>query len=844
MITTLPKFNKTNLNYFLNGIISNKKLIIITSILQLLGFPMMSLTLVINTANQFDFDDSASVFFVLIGVLCAGAATLCGLIIAINNFNYLYKKSRVDMVFSLPIKAKNRFICDFFSGLLVYIVPYIIAALITIAIMLISGGLIEEVHDILKDGLLEFGLKGALMLLLIMTMIYTLAVLVMQCCGSFFETLMNIFLINGIIPGMILVISTMLLYSTYGVNVMYSSLPILCCTSPAGGITEFILLCIDEIDHVPNTPSFGKWLVLYIIVTVIFFAAALFLHTKRKAESVSKPYVFKLLYYVSLTSIISAICLIARVDISLIFPVIVCSAIVYMIFEVITNRGFKKFYKSAVKFVVTMFAILIVGLVSSATRGFGAEGRIPSVNSVKSVDVNYAGFYRMVSGYSYCDDALVFTDKKAIECVINAQRSALETYKSGSYYRGYFFDDMYGLRYADRDYDVDVDYPRYAFYITYNMKNGSHIHREYRLTQEQVLSLAVLDSTKEVGEYVEKYLFDDMQIPDIEQVNGKEKITTIYSLAFRAPSRNSTIRSQILTKEEAEEFARAYKQDYMEMSVEEMFKGNTICYLSNMNINNFPVKESFKRTLGLIEKYSIQIPSAIETESESAELYPPQGYASSGYADFTSSYDEYFVNTSLARSIYPDECNELIKYARDNYIDENKCYVMILDGRRFVIPYEYSDIAKRIYENTPVHYNLQNAAYLQLAEDLKANDDNYQIVTKYGFDDDGTGLVYNQLELLRSLLYSNFDKYSSFDAYYMAAYYSTNVDYISTDYNYITEKALWDLWQAYKKCYGYNSLEEYIESAKNSENTGDDISEEKLKSEWDLYYQSFSEFCK
>lgn len=72
----------------------------------------------------------SQVAFILISIFCLAAAVLCGIIIAVNNFSYLYKKSQVDMIYSLPIKKKFKFLSDYASGLVIYIVPYIVACII------------------------------------------------------------------------------------------------------------------------------------------------------------------------------------------------------------------------------------------------------------------------------------------------------------------------------------------------------------------------------------------------------------------------------------------------------------------------------------------------------------------------------------------------------------------------------------------------------------------------------------------------------------------------------------------------------------------------------------------
>ena len=145
----------------------------------------------------------SQVAFILISIFCLAAAVLCGIIIAVNNFSYLYKKSQVDMIYSLPIKKKFKFLSDYASGLVIYS---------------------SEVFSI-------------------------------------------------------------------------------------------------------NAGVYGKWVLFFLGATALYFLLTMFLYNRRKAEDVSKPYVFKLLYYIVVTVISMAISLIARYQFSMIFPVIIFSFI-------------------------------------------------------------------------------------------------------------------------------------------------------------------------------------------------------------------------------------------------------------------------------------------------------------------------------------------------------------------------------------------------------------------------------------------------------------------------------------------------------------------------------------
>ena len=338
MIITQLK-QRTNKMFWKNFILNlkqSKKILIVISILQMMGLPLLS---VLMTAVAID-EDSMSVisvgFFAMISIFCIMVSIICGIIIAVNNFSYLYKKSQVDMIYSLPIKRKYKFISDFLSGLAVYLVPYIVACILSMSILLASGVCVKNMSEVLEDGsFMTFVMQGEIAGLLIMILLYTLTVLVLNCCGTLFESIINILIINILIPGLITVIAAMFFADLYGVSIFDTILPVLGYTSPIGAGIYLVFLVSNESGYLYSSSddlmgcisagSYGKWVIFFLLFTAAVFALSMFLYMKRKAEDVSKPYVYKLLYYLVITSVLMAISLIARYDITTIIPVIVFS---------------------------------------------------------------------------------------------------------------------------------------------------------------------------------------------------------------------------------------------------------------------------------------------------------------------------------------------------------------------------------------------------------------------------------------------------------------------------------------------------------------------------------------
>ena len=337
-MTIMPLKQRTNNMFWINFKLSlkqNKKMLIVISILQMLGLPMLSVLLTAVAIDEESMSEISIGFFAMISLFCIAVSIFCGIIIAVNNFSYLHKKSQVDMIYSLPIKRKYKFISDFFSGLAVYLIPYIAACILSWAILLASGVCVKNISGVLENGsFVSLIIQGEFAGLLIMALLYTLTVLVLNCCGTLFESIINILIINILIPGLIAVIATMFFAQLYGVSIFDTILPVLGYTSPIGaGIYLIYLLASNEYTYSDfigciSAGAYGKWVVFFLLFTAAVFALSMFLYLKRNAEDVSKPYVYKLLYYLVITSVLMAISLIARYDITTIIPVIIFSSLI------------------------------------------------------------------------------------------------------------------------------------------------------------------------------------------------------------------------------------------------------------------------------------------------------------------------------------------------------------------------------------------------------------------------------------------------------------------------------------------------------------------------------------
>lgn len=688
---------------------SLKKILIVMCVLHILGLPL----LMISTISYNVFDSYAMEGFIPLSVCCLAVALLMGFIIALNSFDYLYKKSKVDMIYSLPLTTKQRFLSDYFSGLCAYTIPYILSVIITLIIhSLACLGIKEWAENNQDEYITSTIIKLAFCGLFIMIMFYTLTVLVTSCCGSMFEAIAYNIIANGLIPGVIAVFFLVFFNDLYGIDVQDYLLRYISNSSPIGA-------CIGT-GYNWNSDIFQllRWYLLTIIADGIYFFIAYFLYSKRKAEDVSKPFVFRVFYYITMTAItFIIISLMIEIDDADIIPqMMFLSAIIYFICEVIANRGFRKFGWSVLRYIGTVCSVIALCLILKGTNGFNIENMIPSASSIESVSINYDGIYTNDNYSDNDNDTITFNDKQTIQDVIDFHKDAVENHFN-SYIPSYNDIEEYDVI---EYYDVDVDdyyYNDYSDYynsikIIYNTKFGGKISRVYRVSFEQYMMLKDLSVNKS---FIEKSAneFKDDALNRYYNPNDEYyytyKTTIDLPIQYRKYYMSVSSKIQINSKEynnltysQIIELAECYKQDLENRTLDDILTpDDTYCYL-----NGYVIFSSYENTIKFLIENDF-IPPTLEVELQSYSLYIDDSYYSScklySPSDIVCVGGDYYTSVNAYKSnsftnlTVNSELLKLLEVAQPNYVTTDRCYMLSFEGNMYVIPKAYTDIAKEFY---------------------------------------------------------------------------------------------------------------------------------------------------
>lgn len=728
------------LHNFECGVKTKIKMAIIIGILHLAAAPAVIISLI---AGIYGKDPTAMVeSFAVIGVITTAIAGFMGIFIAIDSFSCLHNKSVVDMRLSLPLTSAQRFFSNFLSGFAVYVVPFLAAQVISLLGMaygfIFMEGRTFERQAGYKGGELFYDeyeciyfreampmlLKLIASGILVMLMLYTVTVLVTVCCGNKFESIAYTILINIMIPLTVYLVFQSMFQDLYGVDVSNIVMGIIMFTSPAGGIAAAVGMAVGSDSLVSNfSMNYLVWGICYFLITAGIGAGAFFLYKKRRAEQVSKPFVFKLLYYIISTAVIFCIYSVFYYDDIGIVPAILTTVIVYVILEVAANRGFRKIWLSLIKYAGVMATSVLIIFAAQETEGFGMVTRVPDISKVKYVELNYGGFYGMFRlPYEYTKDGRVidfleFNESENIETIISVHKNVI----------------------SDENRIERSARPGNSVEIRYHLKSGGTMVRRYSNTPAEVAEmLGRLDLTDEYKTQLAEMYKNKILTAKNNYINMREynpeytsKLQFYLSEATQdyLGESDAILINKLIDRDFFEQLAEAYAKDIMNITEENYYRS------SAKNIYRFEIRngmsfelnvpETFDNTLELLEYFGFNIfkkenltdmelnkyfentiPNRnvkMYTAEEWRELNDvPEGIPLHGKYCSTTGKDNVVIKADK------DFC-DLVRAAEPMNIVPDNGYIIYVFGRTWAIPEELNGAAERVYagisKNARIEYD-------------------------------------------------------------------------------------------------------------------------------------------
>lgn len=732
MITEVSAKKSAVMHNALWNIKSSDKIMALTTALNILAVPLLLLNAIFNiiSQKQYGADDS----FIVIAVIATVIGGLMAIYFAAANFRYLFDRNRVDMYMSLPLSSKRRFMSDFFSGLFSYLVPFAATQILSMIIFLFahifvdgnSYTFVDEYQNVQTISCTIFGeafpiyLKMLFCGILTMIMLYTVVVLVCSCCGTLFETILFTFVIGAGVPGVIALIFSTYFSNLYGIDCMKQFLYIITTTSPVGGGVAAVVAAIQ---NAASAEAYGfklwVWALIYIAVTLLIFAAAYYLCTRRRAEQTAQKYTYAPFYYTAMFIVTLAVTLILLSvldnEIKKYFITIVfVSAAAYTLISLGARGGFKHIVKDAIAYAAMFAASLCLTLLISKTNCFGIITKVPDASSVNSVEIVYSGaFNGFNSGRFYSaedfnivenDNLFVSSDSNVIGAVTKAHSYIIEEYKKN--------DNSEQSRYYSSAY----------IGIRYNLKSGKTLTRFYHYSGIPMVTetLLEIDKTQEYRDYIAEsasnIIREDYQYYQSEHYitpgNQAKKFPIFFfkdGITHYAMTDGDKLDSNA-DEEFVIAFADALESDIKNMTTEEYLstRDNVYGELKLFFSGSILIRNCYKNTIALLEE---TYPEIINMKTEPENRYADGAeYILMNYEDYTentgctkiiSRVEDYFNAEAGKNAGTAEGFKELLEKAETMYITDEKCYTIYMNGELMIIPSEYSDEAERIYNSLP-----------------------------------------------------------------------------------------------------------------------------------------------
>jgi len=387
-------------------------------------------------------------------------------------FDFLNKRYKADIFFSLPIKRSDLFGTLFVTGMILVFVPYLCGWLSALPFY---GQQIGEAFEVF------------LINLPMIMAVFALLVFVQMNTGNLLESVLFsgiALLLPILICGVwLLYCNTMLLgYASSNLSQLFL---VFCYFSPlAAGIATFF--------DWASLSAFTFWLSVYWgVITVVLALLSSYLFQKRKAQQVQVPFTNPVFFPLLMGAFALAIQLLFwgvlglgfYYDIRYMVLPFAFAWLVYVIVDAVAHRGFKNVIQAGVVYALIGIAGFMIILPANATGGFGFVKRVPDNEDVASVYVNINDFVLANYQFSSYDNKLLLEDEESIATITSFHQELLDYYEQS----GLTGTGSYDIIWQSPSVSAGIyTYPYTTFdnyysslEITYVLKDGSSISRSY-----------------------------------------------------------------------------------------------------------------------------------------------------------------------------------------------------------------------------------------------------------------------------------------------------------------------------------------------------------------------------
>lgn len=528
------------------------------------------------------------------------------LINALQGYSYLFDRRMMDLYGSIPVKRQKLFDVANLNGILIFVIPFTICHLITMAFGLSRYYLVPQFVP-------QFLMSGVITILMYI-LNYEVYVLAAALTGHWIVAVLGSAVFGVLFPAIELLrqeLTEMFLYSSYNANQGLGAAII----SPIGVYTEItsaLFYGMDESHQVFFLKDVALYLIASVLATVILYVLARYLVVKRPSESAGKAMAFKatkpfikivievvVAFYFGILIYVFAE---AGNKLCILLGIIPGLLIVHAVMETIYEFDFKASFKHLGSLAISagICFLIILGFVVDI---LGFESWQPATARIESAAIvggpasrgnlyTYRNTNYGYMGYNSGDTEIL--NKMKLTDIENLEKLTVSGAK---------FSKEKHLQYILNSEAEDF-IPEDGYYevitVKWNLKNGKEVYREYRVNLDEADNIEAYGKLFESDEY--KYgVFPQLTATaDSFKSIGGETITENFH--------------KKLSEDEIAEFLECYKKDVLAQTLDDLKRELPSMELygeldegwqNYFNLYNFYIFPSYKNTIAFLEAKEI-----------------------------------------------------------------------------------------------------------------------------------------------------------------------------------------------------------------------------------------------
>lgn len=447
---------KTKRNYLTHLLYSNRRFMLLYGFILAISAPL-GIIFFNSAVNPYSVYKTGKYLLSFIALLAA-------ILIPLSKFKHTTSKKALDVFDSLPIRKEVLFRTHYLEGIIELLLPYVLNWLAALGLVLLTNySYLSSETSILIE------LFALLVASIALISTYTIITFIIQNCGTIVDSLISSFI------WLILPILAYFTYMTYCVTniIGYAetiSLELSNCFSSVFAI--FSNLNINQVLTLSN----GYPYIFHLIITLVLFYFASHLYVNHRSENAETPYTNKYFFPITSIAISSVIMILIHLAFSAIgtipsfyrnyiYPLLIGAAL-YLIMDVIAHRGFKNIIKASINIVIIESLALIILLPIRYTKGFGYSTRVPDVDKIQEININYyhpLAEYFDFFGYSRNTK---YSSVKNIQTIVDFHEQIIDNYDE------YNFDQKALKNQVNEDYAY--------FILTYQLEDKEFV-RNYTI---------------------------------------------------------------------------------------------------------------------------------------------------------------------------------------------------------------------------------------------------------------------------------------------------------------------------------------------------------------------------